>query len=221
MNRRRLEQLERRREERTPRAAHEAVDGEKAKELWLRRAKARRLEAHSTEEFHAGDVFRLLRAQGNLPGTAEKLCARLFAWRPPLDPRAVERVVARLIYHRAEGTEGMECPPEWREAFEAAEELLGLYMDAPPEDLARIYVAARDIEEGEGDDRLEERLDEEMDRLGITIDLVGDAVGPDGGEIPEQEVDRRLREALGDFYYGERGYEVQQHITRLVNEERS
>ncbi len=223
--RRRLEALERRRPLAKP-AIQPPVNGEDAKERWLADARMRRFDAtYSREEEHARGLLRLFRSQGNLADlrTTEELRDRLLAWRPPLEPRAVERVLARAIYDREEGLEGMVCPPEWSEAFEAAEELRERYMDASDVDLARLLVAGhrlRSQEEGDEEDlaSLEEWCADERERLGITDELMREAVGPDSEEISQEEGDRRLHEILGDFFYGEKGYRVQQHITRLVNE---
>ena len=228
LNRRRLERLEDRLRSSRPSGESLAAAPEDAKQRWLAHAKARRFVATHEgkgwlEEFHAHDVFRLLRTQGNLPGTAEEIRDRLLAWRPPLAPHAVDRVLARAIFEGEEGTEGMECPPEWAEAFEAADELRERYMEAPSEELAEILVAAHRLQGGaaEDADAVGEWIDAELERLGITEELGRKAIGPDGDEIPEEERWRRVMEAVADFYYGEKGYEVQQHITRLVNEERS
>lgn len=207
---RRLERLEGRHLLRAPVPPRPLTEQDR-RARWLARAKLRRHDAtYSREENQAGDVFRLLRLQGRIPETAEELHAQLLAWRPPLDARAVERVLARTIYEREEGTAGMACPQEWRESFEAAEVLLERCLAAPDETLAEVLVAA---EEWRGED-----AHEGLQALGITPELAEWAVGPDLDEIPDEERDRRLREILADFYYGAKGYEVQRHITRLVSE---
>lgn len=227
--RRRLEALERRRPLAKSPAIQPPVNGEDAKERWLADARMRRFDAtYSRAEERVRDLLRLFRSQGNLADlrTTEDLRDRLLVWRPPLEARAVERVLARAIYDREEGLEGMVCPPEWSEAFEAAEELRERYMDASDEvDLAQLLVASHRLrsqeEEGDEEDKwasLEEWHTAERERLGITDELLREAVGPDSEEISQEEGNRRLHEILGDFFYGEKGYRVQQHITRLVNE---
>ena len=67
----------------------------------------------------------------------EDLRVRLLAWRPALDESAVERELARAIYVREPDTENMVCPPEWTEAFEAADQLRELYAAVPEEVLTR------------------------------------------------------------------------------------
>ena len=226
MRRRRLETLEHRRRQRSPAplADRRPPNGEESKRRWLAHARVRRHDdTHSGEEFHARDIFRLLRSQGRLPNTTKGLQAALLAWRPPLEKRAVERVLARAIFDGEAGTEGMACPPAWREAFEAAGVLRDRYLSVDPEVLARALVTDRNLEEGVNDEAMEERLSEEraaaMERLGLTDGLHREALGPDIEEITEQERERRLSEILADFYYSEHGYEVQLCVWRLVGEE--
>lgn len=220
---RRLEDLERRKEGRRPCPAPKPPTGQEAKERWLAYAKVRRSAATGggkrTEEVHVRDVARVLRPRGELDGSdLEGFRDRLRQWRPPLDEHAILRVTARMAYDGEPPADGMECPPEWREAFEAAEELLERYTTAPAEDLARIFVAANDIDEGEGDAAAQELVAGGRTHLGITDELLRASVGPDADEIPDEELGRRLMEVLADFYFGEKGHEVQLHITRLVNE---
>jgi hypothetical protein len=180
---------------------------------------------HNREEFSADDLIRLFRSRRELHGmTTEELHGRLLAWRPPIARGAIERVMARAIYNQEEGTENMVCPPAWREAFEAADELRERYLAIPTETLAEIFVAAHDLQAGDlGDDDVAaatERLAELSERWGITRELQDQAVGPDSEEIPKEERGRRIREVLAEVYYGEKGYYIQQHITRIVNDRR-
>lgn len=134
----------------------------------------------------------------------------MLAWRPPLDPGAVERVVARTIFDREEGTENMVCPPEWRESFEAAEELRERYAVVPVQTHARWTLEA-------AADNAEECA--EAESFGITEELYLKAVGPDAEDITDAEFLRRLRVVLAEDFYGERGYEIARHIAQLQREE--
>lgn len=195
---------------------------EERKRQWLATANVRRNDDKHPTEWHVWDVIRLLRMQGRLPASTEGLRERLLRWRPPLGTRAVERVLARAIYDQEPGTENMVCPPEWRESFVAARELLEKYMAVPVEALARWATWQYEIEEGADDEgNLEEKQAHEARAHGITEELMLAAIGPDAEEIEEDELMRRRREILADLHYGEKGYQVQQHITRLMNEERS
>jgi hypothetical protein len=108
----------------------------------------------------------------------------------------------------------MVCPPEWREAFSAADELREKHAAIPVETYAQMLVAAHDLEE-EGDlDEVGELLDTELGRWGITAELEMRAIGPDVEGIPAEEHSRRLREILADIYYGEQGYRIQQGIDK-------
>jgi hypothetical protein len=112
----------------------------------------------------------------------------------------------------------MVCPPEWREAFSAADELREKHAAIPVETYAQMLVAAHDLEE-EGDlDEVGELLDTELGRWGITAELEMRAIGPDVEGIPAEEHSRRLREILADIYYGEQGYRIQQGIDKLMEE---
>ena len=193
---------------------------EERKRRWLATARARRGDDTDRGEWQARDIIRLLKMQGRLPKTTEELRDRLLAWRPPLDPRAAERALARAIFEQEEGTEAMVCPPALREAFVAARELRARYEAVADEVLARWSIWQHELAEGGGDD-LEERLALEADEYGITEGLMLAAIGPDAEEIGDEEATRRLREILADLLYGEKGYRVEQHITRLMNEERS
>lgn len=164
-------------------------------------------------------VVKLLLPRGDFDGVGlEGFRDRLRAWRPPLDERTIERITARMAYYGQPPAAGMACPPEWREAFEAADELRERYLAVPPETLAGIFVAAHDLEKGASNGRVEEDMAAELARWGITADLERKAVGPDSDEVPEEEHVRRLREALSDLFYGEKGFCVQQHITRTLEE---
>ena len=114
----------------------------------------------------------------------------------------------------------MVCPPELRESFAAADELREKYMAVPDEVLARWSIWQHELEEGDGDD-LEEKLAREADAHGVTEELVLAAIGPDADEVGDEECRRRLRETLADLHYGEKAFRIQQHITRLMDEERS
>lgn len=208
---RRLETLEGRHLLRAPVPPRPPTEQER-RERWLSDAKARRLQdTHSEAEASVRDLVALLAPRGELDGDLGHVRRRLAAWRPPLSGTAISRVSARMAYGQELPSPGARCPPEWREAFEAAEELLERYLAVPDETLAEILVA---LHEGRGED-----ASGRLEALGITPELAGKAVGP-GADLPDEEKDRRLRECLADFYYGEKGYLVQQHITRL-NEERS
>jgi hypothetical protein len=206
---RRLERLE----HKNPRHA----DEETGKRHWLAMAKARRNhENHDRDEFHAHDIFRVLRLQGRLGTTAGEIRDQLLSWRPPPSERAVERVLARAIFDQEKGAENMACPPEWREAFAAADELLERYAGVPDETLAGWIAMQHQVEqEDPRASDLKEQIDAEANSYGITEDLILRAVGPDAEEIAEEETQRRLREILADLYYGERGYRVQLRLAQM------
>ena len=221
VNRRRLERLE---QQRSPQPAHEPMkpmSEAQEKERWLVSAKTRRIhENRDPGEQHVRGIIKLLLPRGEFDGMdLEEFRDRLRAWRPPLDESAIERITARMSYYRQPPATDMACPPEWHESFEAADELRERYLAVPPETLAGIFVAASDLQKGESKDgRVEEQLADELESWGITAELEREAVGPDSDEIPEEERERRLREALSDLYYGEKGFYVQQHIIRILEE---
>lgn len=193
---------------------------EEQKQHWLAVAKARRvIDNQNFDEFYAYDVFKALRRHGKLDGaeTAEELRNRLLAWPPPPKERAVERVVARVIYEREQGTENMACPPEWRESFVAADELRERSAAVPDEHHARIVVMQYELEQG-GSDEIKRQIAAEHERLGLTDELLLKAIGPDAEEIPDEEQRRRLQEILAEYHYGERAYRIQKCIDRLMDE---
>ena len=209
----------RRRLERLEAGSPGPIDEEAEKHHWLAVARVRRnREKHDPDEFNANDLFRLLRLQDRLGTTTEEVHAQLLSWRtkPPAE-WAVRCVVAKAIYEQEEGTENMVCPPEWREAFVAADELRERHARVPEETLARWAVMQHEIEHGEPH-ALAERIAAEGERYGITDELFLKALGPDADEITDEEIGRRTREILAEDYYGERGYLIQKHIDRLMDE---
>ncbi len=183
---------------------------EQQKREWLAWGSVRRDRDRDHDEWRVRDLIRLLHHQGRLPPSADGLRARLLAWRPPLDPGAVERSVARAIFDLEEGTENMLCPPEWRECFEAADELRELHAAVPAETHARWTLeAAADNAEGCA----------EAESFGLTEELYLKAAGPDAEELADDEFMRRLRMILVEDFYGERGYEISQHIDKLQRKE--
>jgi hypothetical protein len=181
------------------------------KREWLAGASVRRHRDQNHDEWRARDLIRLLRYQGRLPPDADGLRARLLAWTPALDPRAVERATAQAIYDREAGLEGMECDPAWFEAFEARAELVKLHAAVPVEVLARWSV------EGATDGH--EDCDDEVELYGLSDALYLRAVGPDAGELAHDELMRRLRQILDEDTYGTRAYLVAQHIQKLQTKE--
>lgn len=157
---------------------------------------------------HAADLVRLLRTQGRLGDTTDELRARMLAWgSSPPDLGEVEMELARTIYLREPATENMQCPPAWRDAFEAGDELRAAYADVPDGTLARWYAERLEAEAEERDEVSQETADEAAG-YGITDALMWRAIGPDAGEILDELRGVRLRDVLADVYYGERGYEV-------------
>jgi hypothetical protein len=198
---RRLEALEQRR---VTRSVHKPMSEEQQKEQWLQNGAWRQIhENHSREEWYARDVIKLLLPRGEFAGMGiEEFRGRLKEWRPPIDERAIERVSARMAYDLEPPAAEMACPPEWREAFEAADELRERFMAVPTEALAEIFVVAHDLREGvlgDGGDGAIEGSAAELECWGITEELALRAVGPDVEEIPDKERMRRLREILVDF----------------------
>jgi hypothetical protein len=209
---RRLERLERK----NPK--HARVSEEAEKQMWLATARARRNhENRDRDEFHAHDIFRVLYRQGRRATTTERVREQLLSWRPPPSERAVERVLARAIYEHEEGTESMACPPQWLESLIAADELRERHAAVPEEVVARWAVAQHETEQG-GSHDLGEQITAEGESYAITDELISKAIGPDFEELADEEVLRRFRGIVAEAYYGERGYRIQKHIERLMNE---
>jgi hypothetical protein len=222
--RRRLEALERKRLPETVRKPAKPRTEEQKKEDWLRHAKARRfMNRPYRDDWHVEDLIRLLLRRGNFDGMdLEGFRGRLRQWRPPVDEAAIDRVTAWMAHEGLPPATDMECPPVFRESFEAAATLRERIVAVPPEDLAEVFVALHDAEEGARDpEHAEELLCALEERWGLDAELQDKAIGPDAEEVSEEERMRRVREVFAELYYGELGYRVQQHITRLVNEERS
>ena len=127
---------------------------EQDKEQWLLQARIRRREALKERDAdHARSLIGLFRIQYVLPDMSrEALIDRILSWRPvPPGGRSrtkVEREVGLAIHRGEAGTEGMVCPPQWRESFAAGDELQERYDAVPDGDLAEYYVRRARIEEG-------------------------------------------------------------------------
>ena len=70
----------------------------------------------------------------------------------------------------------------------------------------------------EGEEEVGQETENEVEGYGITTALLWRAISPNADEILDEEQQRRLRQTLAGFYYGERGYEVQKRIDRLMEE---
>jgi hypothetical protein len=212
--RRRIERLEERRG-RALDPGPAQLEEARRKRGWRGLAAGRRRDAtHSRDEHQALDIFRLWRLQGRLPSSTEELLARIGEWRPrPPEKHAAARAIYRLVRDGEEGTEGMTCPPEWQESFEAAEDLAERYAAIPDEVLA----AAR-VGDEEGADDVTERRNAVLAEYGITDELILKALGPDRDEISGEEVERRVLETVAETIYGEKGYRIKQEIRKLREE---
>ncbi len=127
----------------------------------------------------------------------------------------MERAVGLAIHNREAGTEGMKCPPAWRESFAAGDELREKYDAVPDEILAEYYARRERIEEGADEQELERWAVRYEEWLGIPRELVERAVGPDVEAITEEERQRRITEYLADLVFGEKGYRVVRHMERI------
>jgi hypothetical protein len=204
---RRLERLEA--ESRT------AVDEDVWKQLWLNAKRGKRVREHrNPDESHAGGIFRLLRLQERLATTRKEVQAQILSWRPPPSEVATRRVVARAIYDQEEGTENMVCPPEWRESFSAGEEFRERYIAIPDEALVEAFMRLQEVE-GDEEDGLFAWNVQHGEPFGITEDLLQRAVGPDFGEITEEERIRRLNVYLADDVCDEKEWRVCSQMNRL------
>jgi hypothetical protein len=193
------------------------------RERWFAQARIRRREVLAEPDAsHARDLIRLFRMQGFLSGMDyDGLVNRILAWRPePEGGRSrstVEREVALAIHQSEPGTEHMVCPSAWRESLAAADELRRRYEAAPAEELAEAHAELRRCEEEsdeEGIERGERYLWEELLGAGGLLEQIA---GPD--EVCEEEGSRRIVESLADAVFGEKGYEIAQHIRNTKSKE--
>ena len=194
------------------------ADEEAWKQLWLNAKRGKRVrEHHNPDEFHAGGIFRLLRLEERLATTREEVEAQIHSWRPPPSVVATRRVVARAIYDQEEGTENMVCPPEWRESFAAGEEFRAKYLAVPDEALVEAFMRLQEIEEDDEDGLLAWNV-QHGEPFGITEYLLERAVGPDFGEITEEERIQRLDVYLADIVCDEKEWRVCSQINILRGE---
>lgn len=195
---------------------------DRERERWFLRARQLQRDALSERDAdHARSLIRLFRTQGLLSGmNTGELADRVLAWCPLPEggrsPGAVEREVALAIYRGEPGTEHMVCPARWCESFAAGDELRERYEAVPDEELAGAYAHLLRIEKGDeaGFEEWDARF--RYDLLGATDELGAAAVGPDFGEVSEEERDRRIAGALADATYGEKGYRVWQCLKQAA-----
>ena len=204
---RRLERLEAKNPEPT------LADEEAWKQLWFNAKRGSR-DHHDPDEFHAGGIFRVMRSQNRLAASSEEVEAQILSWRPPPSEVATRRVVARAIYDQEEGTENMVCPPEWRESFSAGEEFRERYVAIPDGVLVEAFMRLQEVEESEEDGLFTWNV-QHSEPFGITEDLLERAVGPDFGEITEEERIRRLNVYLADDVCDEKEWRVCSQMNRL------
>jgi hypothetical protein len=131
---------------------------------------------------------------------------------------ATRRVIARAIYDQEEGTENMVCPPEWRESFAAGEEFRERYVAIPDGVLVEAFMRLQEVEESDEDGLFTWNV-QHSESFGITEDLLQRAVGPDFGEITEEERIRRLNVYLADDVCDEKEWRVCSQINILREEE--
>jgi hypothetical protein len=204
---RRLERLEA--ESRT------AVDEDAWKQLWFNAKRGKRVREHrNPDESHAHGIFRVMRSQKRLAATREEVEAQILSWRPPPSEVATRRVIARAIYDQEEGTENMVCPPEWRESFAAGEEFRERYVAIPDGVLVEAFMRLQEVEESDEDGLFTWNV-QHSESFGITEDLLQRAVGPDFGEITEEERIRRLNVYLADDVCDEKEWRVCSQINIL------
>jgi hypothetical protein len=200
------------------RPSHTRLTPEQERQRWIRQSEAwlreetRDWQPSNQGEDNAYDIFCVLRSQGRLPSTFEGARDQILAWGPPPPRRVVERVLARQAYEYEEGAEDFVIPPEWRESFEAADELRARLAEVPDDVCAQWIVALY-----EGND-LAEEVEREQKQYGIMPGMQQQAIGPDLEEISQEEYDRRSLEIFGELHAGERAYDIYQHVYKLMKE---
>ena len=218
-------------EERTRLARKHARSEEERFTDWQARAAISRREATPKCAFHARSMIRWLAMIGKLPGNVEALIERIMdephdvsGHRQPPETRSRSVVtweVMRSVWREEEGTEAMELPAEWREAFEAGEILRGIYREAPAEELARWVLEAVEAQEEGGEEannEINRRTERYLEEQGIAPVLLDQAVGPEASGIPSEERRWRLSELGAEDMDGPRGWEILKAVTRLANE---
>jgi len=182
---------------------------------WLRdQGYARERARLGPDEWQVIDQFRILVNKDEI-STFEETRDRILAVLGDEVPKpVVERALARLVYCQEKGALDLVCPERWRSSFVAAEELARLHAKIPTPTLARWIVAAHDGASPEKERR------EQSEEYGLTQELLAEAVGPDLHEIDREEVDRRIEQAIPDYYYGERGVDAVALAAQIIEKRR-
>jgi hypothetical protein len=138
---------------------------EERRERWLWRQRDARRELTPKTVYHVGSMIRWLRMVGKIPANVEALIERILeapdasGYRQAPEersPAVTEAEVWRAVHNREPGLEHLaaEMPPEWADAFRAADEWRDKLLSMPLEAVARWVIANRrlmDQEEATGE----------------------------------------------------------------------
>jgi len=211
----RLERLR----DRAPAKLTRPLKEEELKRVWLRdQGYARERARLGPDEWQVIDQFRILVNKGlvtTFEATRDRIL-EVLGRAKPVPEHTVERALALLIYRQEKGALDMVCPERWRSSFVAAEELARLHAKIPTPTLARWIVAASEAGPEQLEEVNREERREQSEEYGLTEELLAEAVGPDLQEIEQEEVTRRIEQAIPDYYYGERGVEAVALAARII-----
>jgi hypothetical protein len=178
--------------------------------------------------FHARDFINHRRLVGWLGRySAGSLVDAILFGDPRLGTRAetaelsrpmVEATVYRAIYDAEPGLEHMaaELPPEWADAFRAADEWRERLTSMPIADLARWQVEhSALVERGATTDEIIEHAAERMGPFGITEALMERVMGPDVAELSPKEGAWLIYAPVADALCSEWAWQVVEHARKL------
>jgi hypothetical protein len=170
----------------------------------------------------AGLRRRLSRLEGGSKGRAEAVRDPYREWIGSCRETRAQRTTASnhtqmlAICNRKPGTDHMELPDEWREAFEAGAELRRRFAAMPPKWVAAWIVERnRRKEAGATEEELKELDDTYRQPYGITAELEELSIGPDRDELDEDEKQRRIGEYVHDVLSSPWGFEMAEHARKL------
>jgi hypothetical protein len=165
---------------------------------WQARARIRRNEQTPQDVKHARSLIALFRIQGSLAGeSAERLLECIVSH--PHDASGsgseaggrslalIEAEFWRAVHAREEGLEHLALPPEWAEAFAAADEWRERMLAVPLEVLAHWVRAIRRLLERDAEAEIDVLTAKHLGPYGIDLPLLEKAAGRDvGGPQPRR-----------------------------------
>jgi hypothetical protein len=193
---------------------------------WQARARIRRNEQTPQDVKHARSLIALFRIQGSLAGeSAERLLECIVSH--PHDASGsgseaggrslalIEAEFWRAVHAREEGLEHLALPPEWAEAFAAADEWRERMLAVPLEVLAHWVRAIRRLLERDAEAEIDVLTAKHLGPYGIDLPLLEKAAGRDAGGLSPAEEAWMIHAPVADDLCSEWAWRVAEQVRKL------